>query len=388
MYFNSLNFKRANLTFLPDERGTAVREGVRGFWAKPNLEPLSSGEVPMPVGGINWFTYSETLDTPYYKIRFAEDGAMLSLWDKTLEREWVKGDFNKLKLYADNPGNYDAWDILPNYRDRQYPLTVTEPIHPIGADGESASFACTLTTGKSTWRRIIRVFRTSPMIEVENDVDWHELHRLAKAEFDCELLTRELLCDTSAGFIRRETHRNTTWQQARFECCSHKWCDLSESGGGIALLNQGKYGVGGEGSVMSLSLLRATERPDTTSDLGRHVFSYAILPHAGDPVTAGVNRAAFEYNIPLTHVSEAISFNETFEGLYLQAMKRSEDGNFLILRLSEQDGKRGCIPLGRTVQIMNLLEDVVGETDTIEYHPFELLTIGIPTRGNGETRLF
>jgi alpha-mannosidase len=54
-------------------------------------------------------------------------------------------------------------------------------------------------------------------------------------EFGMNVLTRELVCDTSAGFIRRETHKNTTWQQARFEVCSHKWCDMSETDGGIAL---------------------------------------------------------------------------------------------------------------------------------------------------------
>ena len=61
---------------------------------------------------------------------------------------------------------------------------------------------------------------------VENIVDWNEKHRLAKAEFGCNLLTRELLCDTSAGIVRRETHRNTSWQQARFETCHHKWCEF------------------------------------------------------------------------------------------------------------------------------------------------------------------
>ena len=127
---------------------------------------------------------------------------------------------------------------------------------------------------------------------------------------------------------------------------------------------------------MSLSLLRATERPDTTSDIGHHSFSYAILPHAGDPVTAGVNRAALEYNVPLTRTD--LSFPDTFDGLYMQAMKLSEDGRSLVLRLSEQDGRRGRIRLSRPVKTMNLLEDVTGETDVLEYRPFELLTVAYP----------
>ena len=48
-----------------------------------------------------------------------------------------------------------------------------------------------------------------------------------------------------------------------------------------------------------------------------------------------------------------------------------------VLRLSEQDGKRGQIKLQKKVKLLNMLEDIEGETDTIEYKPFEILTIGI-----------
>ena len=55
---------------------------------------------------------------------------------------------------------------------------------------------------------------------------------------------------------------------------------MSESGSGIAIINEGKYGVGLEKDEISLSLLRATIRPDITSDIGHHDFCYTILPHS------------------------------------------------------------------------------------------------------------
>ena len=128
-------------------------------------------------------------------------------------------------------------------------------------DGECATFKTVLSTDKSTWTMLIRFFRRSRGIEVENIVDWNEKHKLAKAEFSCNVLTRKALCDTSAGFIERDTHKNTTWQQARFETCHHKWADLSETDGGVALINDGKYGIGFDENTMSLSLLRATGIP-------------------------------------------------------------------------------------------------------------------------------
>ena len=376
-YFNSLNFERTALTFIENPHGDSTRYGKRGYWCIPHLPPLAHGDVKRSVGTANeWCYVGETVETPYYKVQFADDGSILSLYDKELSREWVDGDFNKLKIYEDKPGVYDAWDILPNYKNKQYSLEIAEPLHLTEKNDEVAVFETELKIGNSSWRRLIRLFRQSRGIEVENQVDWREKHRLAKVEFDCNVLTREGVCDLGAGFIKRDTHRNTSWQQARFEVCHHKWCDLSETDGGVALINDCKYGVGFDENKISLSLLRATVRPDPTSDMGQHSFCYLILPHAADAVTAGVNKTALEYNIPL--VKADVSCQNTFDGLFLQAMKLSEDGKMIVVRLSECDGRRGVMHLPKKVKLLNMLEDVEGESDTLSYTPFEILTVGIP----------
>lgn len=375
-YFNTLNFTRDALTFVPNKKGTATRYGVKGNWIIPNIPALSSSSLRAAPYKEQWLTVGDTVETPFYSLQFNEDGSIASLFDKELEREWTDGDFNKLKIYTDNPGNYDAWDILPNYKDKQIEIKVTEPLALCEQDGESATFKAILSTEKSTWTMLIRLFRRSRGIEVENIVNWNEKHRLAKAEFGCNVLTRKALCDTSAGFIERDTHKNTTWQQARFETCHHKWADLAETDGGIAIINDGKYGIGFDNNVMSLSLLRATIRPDVTSDMGMHNFCYMIMPHSEDAVKAGVNNIAFQYNVPL--VKADVEYNgNIFAPLYLQAMKKAEDSDMTVIRLSEQDGKRGRIKLDKKVKLLNMLEEVEGETDIIEYKPFEIITIGV-----------
>lgn len=374
-YFNSLNFDRTSLTFIPDESGNITRNGIKGYFAVPNINALSGGEIVREKAE-GWFVQNGLIaETPYYTVEFAQDGSIVSLKDKELCREWAKGDFNKLKIYHDKPGNYDAWDILPNYKDKQETLKILKPLEFIGSDDECAEYSVTLATEKSSWQMIIRLFRRSRGIEVENIVYWNEKHRLAKVEFGCNLLTRELLCDTSAGIIRRETHRNTSWQQARFEVCHHKWCDMSEQGGGIALINAGKYGVSAEESTMALSLLRATIRPDPTSDMGKHDFCYMIYPHADDAVKAGINNLAFEYNIPLTKADVEL-LAECSGKLWLQAVKLSEDGKQIVVRLCEQNGARGVLDLGRKAKVLNMLEDEIGEAEKIEYSPFEIISLG------------
>ena len=375
-YFNTLNFKRDALTFVPNKKGSSTRYGIKGNWIVPNIEAMSSKSLRAVKMSNDWFTVGDMVETPYYSIKFNPDGSIDSLFDKELSREWVDGDFNKLKIYTDCPGNYDAWDILPNYKDKQIDIQVAEPLSLCESDGECASFKAVLKTEKSVWNVVIRLFRQSRGIEVENIVDWHEKHKLAKAEFSCNVLTRKAVCDTSAGFIERDTHKNTSWQQARFETCHHKWCDLAETDGGVALINDGKYGVGFDNNIMSLSLLRATIRPDVTSDMGMHDFCYMIMPHSGDAVSSGINNIAFQYNVPLVK-SDAQWNLPTFEPLYLQAAKKSEDGSMTVIRLSEQNGCRGKIELGKKVKLLNMLEEIEGETDVIEYTPFEIITIGV-----------
>lgn len=387
-WFNTLNFPRRATVFVSEEDGTILRCGQRGRFVSPALPAFGRCKIlPSAKATAAWLQIDGLhVVTPQYEVDFDEDGSISQLWDCALQRQWVDGVWNKLHLYQDLPGMYDAWDILPNYKDKEFSLTVVEPLHLTYADDAMAEFTSVLRTEKSVWKRIIRFFAGSRMIEVENNVDWNETHKLAKVEFGVNVLTRELLCDTSAGYIRRDTHRNTSWQKARFEVCSHKWCDLSETGAGVALVNEGLYGLGVDGNHVTLSLLRATMRPDILADRGHHDFCYQILPHEGNAIEAGVNRFALEQNIPLhkpilpkmlpaTLQTLLDDLAAADENLYLQAMKRSEDGQSVVVRLCETDGRRGTLQLHTQVQPVDMLEDAHGAPTTdIAYRPFEIVS--------------
>lgn len=391
VWFNSLPFARDQLTFVPAEGGPVIRDGQPGFWTRPDLPGLTAGEISPLAGEPGWFHTDRRengqwqVETPFYSLILNPDGSFASLKDMELNREWVRPGcgFNRLHLWADHPGTYDAWDILPNYRDVERALPLTEGLRLTFSDDVSAEFTVDFATEKSTWRMIIRLFAEDREIEVEHLVDWQEKHTLAKVNFGPDVLTRELLCDTSAGFIRRSLTKNTSWEEARFEVCHHKWFDMSETDAGLAVINSGKYGVGLEGKEVSLSLLRATIRPDITSDMGRHDLRYVILPHRGDAVAAGINRTAFAYNVPLTPVA-APALPEEWRrclcesGLWLQSLKLSEDGGSAVVRLSEQDGCRRSLRFPTPVQLMNMLEDPEQEIRSLSVKPFEIVTFGIP----------
>ena len=381
-YFNPLNCERHDVEFLPEENGAFVREGMTGDYRQVRFGALSGGEVlPWADAALEWIDVdANNVKTPYYCLKLAPDGSFQSLFDEELQREWVRknADFNKLRLYDDKPGNYDAWDILPDYLDNERPLRVERPLSLQKVTPVCAEFVCVLLASKSRIERRIRLFRHSRKIEVEHIVNWQESHKLLKAHFCPDVLTREAVCDTSAGFIRRPLTKNTTWEAARFECCAHKWFDLSEAGGGVAVLNRCKYGVGLMQDGVSLSLLRATERPDPQSDLGEHDFSYVILPHAGDHLAAQINREALIYNAPLlrSDVRYIPAIFHCFGELHLQAIKQSEDGARFVVRLCETDGRRGTLHFPKPVSILNLLEEETAVSDVVSFRPFEILTLG------------
>src|SRR6185312_14873429 len=105
---------------------------------------------------------------------------------------------------------------------------------------------------------------------------------------------------------KRPTHRNTSWDAAKFEVPAHRWADLSEADYGVSLLNNGRYGHSALGNTLGLTLLRSPIDPDPLADAGHHEFTYAIYPHHGDWTVGGTVNEAIALNSPLiAHVMPA-----------------------------------------------------------------------------------
>ena len=382
---NLTGFAREGWELLPDSNGPFVRKGVRGRFARISAAPFGEiTEQPVP-RDTDWLRREgDAFITGGCRIIFAPDGSLRSL--RYAGAEYAGASCNALRLYDDKPGMYDAWDILPDYENNERPLRLTEPLCLTALTPEAAEFTVTQETDRSRITRIIRLFRDTAAVDVEVVADWHESHKLLKADFGTALLAKSVVCDTSAGFLRRPTQKNTSWEQARFECCSHKWFVLDAEQRGLAVLNDGKYGVGITRRGVSLSLLRATERPDPQSDLGRHNFCYRIVPLAQNFNHCGVQRQACCYNAPLVpcgglSVPPVLAALAEEGSLYLQAAKLSEDGERIILRLVEQTGDCGVISLPEEVAVCDLLERPLFTARELSYAPFEILTLAVGPAG-------
>ncbi|MDQ5819079.1 MAG: glycosyl hydrolase-related protein, partial [Actinomycetota bacterium] len=248
-----------------------------------------------------------------------------------------------------------------------------------------------------------RLLSGSRRLDIETHVDWHERQVLLRALFPVGVRSHEATSETMYGAVRRPTHHNTSWDAAQFEVSAHRFCDLSEPGYGVALLNDGKYGHSAKGNVLGISLLRSPLYPDPLADEGEHRFTYALFPHPGDWTEAGVVGEASALNSPLITVDAApgggarpaeFGFleGESLE-LELGALKLAEDGRGMILRLYEPHGARGTATLRFAPGIVkaervNLLEEPEGAVEVrdgeilVDVDPFEVLTLRVePEKG-------
>jgi alpha-mannosidase len=204
--------------------------------------------------------------------------------------------------------------------------------------------------GRSRLTQEVRLSAGSPVIEFATRVSWREDRKLLKAAFPMDVVAERASYEIQFGAIERPTARNTGWERAKFEVPAHRWADLSEPGFGASLLNNCKYGYDCRGNVLRLSLLRAPTNPDPGADRGEHEFTYALYPHSGDWREGLSVRAGLELNVPLRASpaargggplgSSASFFSLDAANVVIEAVKRAERSDAVVLRLYEAHGAR------------------------------------------------
>lgn len=244
--------------------------------------------------------------------------------------------------------------------------------------------------GSSTIAQNIHFYRDSARIDFETEIDWHEKQQLLKVAFPVDVMASEATYDIQYGNVKRPTHWNTSWDYARFETVGHQWADLSETGYGVSILNNCKYGHDIKDHVMRLTLLKSAIYPDVTQDQGEHMFTYALLPHKGDFVEGDVVQEAWALNNPLraalgSHDNRSL-LRSNHEQIQIDAVKKAEDDDAIIVRLHEFTGGRCHVVLTSDFQIeswqeCDLMERPIAEKETGRWSfsvtPYEVKTFKI-----------
>jgi alpha-mannosidase len=345
-------------------------------------------------------TQNSKLENDELRLELNEHGEIVSLFDKRAGREAIarNATANQLVVYEDRPMQWDAWDIDIFYEEKPYPVRDILDWRVAEEGPLRAAIEITRRLGQSTIRQRICLWRNSRRVDFVTDIDWQERQQLLRALFPLNVNATRATCEIQFGAVERPTHRNTSWDWARFEVCAHRWVDLSEGDYGVALLNDGKYGHSLHDNMLGLSLLKSAIFPDRNADRGQHHFTYSLLPHQGDWRAAQVVRRAYELNAPLRSVEgwnvgtlerSGESFLSTpTPNIVVETLKVADDGNGLIVRLYEAHNQRGPASLRFARPVASAVETDLLERETgvatVDGHevrfavrPFEIKTLRV-----------
>ncbi|MFO7635874.1 MAG: glycoside hydrolase family 38 C-terminal domain-containing protein [Clostridia bacterium] len=332
------------------------------------------------------------LENDILKVVFHEDGSLSSVFDKENDREVVKPGTraNMLGFFRDDG---DAWDFPHDYR-----------MHPAGKllledmtfmiDGPRAVCRLDYLYGDSRIRQDVVLVQGSRRIDFETHLDWNDSNVMMRTSFPVSVRAAEVSCEIQFGHIRRPTHGNTSWDMAKFEVCAHKWADLSQRDYGVALLNDCKYGYSVSEDTLDLCLLRSTAHVDRNGEKGEHIFTYSLYPHKGDLVEGKVIEAGYDLNVPLRIYGTDEREENTgpsyvmlsAPNIHVEAVKLSEDGEGVIIRMYESVGARTKTRMvlcqaARMLQETDLMEVPFGPAEEnvssmdLVFSPFEIKTV-------------
>ena len=285
------------------------------------------------------------------------------------------------------------------------------------------------TWGKSRFIERTYLYRSYPRIDYDMEVHWLETGSdttdspMLRAVFPLAIENPGFYSQVPFNVVERPVdgmingkeappirqHSNAYGIMAEandgIEVPAQKWVDVSDGKVGIALLNKTKYGHSFHNGDLRITLMRAAGNPDIYPNLGKYNISYSLFPHSGDWKN-GVWAEGEDFNIPVyaaeppslalvkehaTRPEEASFFSIDNKGVVMTGMKQSEDGNELIIRLCEIEGKETTVNITVPVNVssarrLNIIEFplanvaapvVNGKTLQVRIRPNEIVTVGI-----------
>lgn len=415
--FNSLSFDREDTVVVADPsfaEATAFidQDGNRIPAAKTNDGKVCFTPIFVPAKGFAVFTpcFDKTeeavrisvnknvVETPFYRIELNDAMEFTSLFDKDAEREVLKkGERgNILRVFEDKPIYYDNWDIDIYYNQKSWDVTNVKSAEWVELSPVRAVLKVTREFLQSTIVQKIVFYADSRRIDFDTYVDWKQYNLLLKCVFPVDINASEATYDIQFGNLKRPTHKNTSWDAARFEVCGHKWADVSEGGYGVALLNDCKYGYGINDSVMTLSLIKSGIVPNPVTDQEEHFFTYSLLPHLSYGVEE-IHKEGYCLNVPcystVATAPEAKFDNDCYlsidaDNVIIETVKQPLNGKGTIIRMYEYQNRRTTATITMdtpitAVEECNLLEEGIGAVVhsgaefTFTIKPFEIKTFRI-----------
>jgi alpha-mannosidase len=300
---------------------------------------------------------ADFVESALYRVEFDhETGHMTRLLDKRAGRDLLAAPAN-VPLVISDPSDTWSHDVL-SFRDVIGEFEATH-LEVVEVGPVRARIIIEMEGGESTLIQDIRLYRDVPRIDVEVTIDYHGEHEFLKIAFPTSVAEPTATYEGPYGHAVREPSGN--------EEPAQKWADVSgrfEDGGvgGLAVLNDAKYGYDIAGGELRLSVLRTPiycfhdpavrdpRRRYEFTDQGLQRFTYSLLPHSGDWREGDVVRQAQQLNHPCILREEpahAGKLRPVFslaeidaDNVIVEVIKQAEEGDGVVVRAYEAHGRK------------------------------------------------
>lgn len=358
-----------------------------GTWYRYDVPPYAAAELQKAEAPQEFVFDNTHLENSRLRVTFNEKGQITELFDKENQYNCVSTVFNAMRIYKDRFVHpYNAWDIDIHYTKHTPTDLKLESVRTF-MNGNVLIREQKFSYHKSSLTQRILLEGNADFVKIENEVSWHETHKMLRADFYPKNFSDKVLCDIQFGNIERSTKTESKVDFAQFEIPAHKWVDVYKDGYGFALLNDCKYGHRVKDGLISLNCLRSPVYPDKTADRGDHKFTFCLYPHKEKALESKLVSLGYALNNPVKVVSGALSLPEVIraekENILLETVFKNDKGH-LTFRLYENSGKKTettfTLPLPHkqifeTDMLFQNAKELKGNSLTFE--PFEIKTLEV-----------
>jgi alpha-mannosidase len=382
--FNPLNVEREDVVEASVALPGGMPKGVRveGPDGKPVLSQMEDGKVLFlaKAPSVGYAVYhvlpggharenasvkvtDSSLENECYRVKLNSDGDVSSIFDKTLNRELLSAPI-RLAITTDTPKQYPAWNMDYEQVEAAPRAYVSGPakIRIVERGPVRGAIEVTRQTEGSTFTQTIRLSAGDPgnRVEFSNAIDWRTLAANLKVAFPLTASNENATYNWDVGTIQRPNA-----QERQFEVASHRWIDLTDKSGafGTTILTEYKNGSDKpDDHTIRLTLLRspgikppANGHPSgytdqANQDWGHHEFVFGLTGHAQGWKEAQTDWQGYRLSDPMFAFQTANhpgSLGKSLSLLHVNnprlrvfAFKQAENGNGVILRMVEMDGRR------------------------------------------------
>lgn len=294
-----------------------------------------------------------TLENRKYKVTLDDNGDIVSVLDKALQKELLKAPVCMALHKYNGSKPWPAWEL--DYKEVMAPPVdfARAPQFTITEDGSArVSIVTRRTAGKSVFFQRISLGEQDETVRVDNEIFWNSRRTLLKTPFTLAVENEQASYDLGLGFIRRGTNTPKL-----YEVPAQNWADISGKDYGVSILSDCKYGwdhpTADTLRLTGLHTPRFGFLPDSHQDqldLGRNRYAFGIFSHESDNLAA-TQAAGMEFCQPLRAFTvradhdgilpPEYAFAEvTNTAVLLRAIKKAQDSEQLVVRVNEGTGAK------------------------------------------------